>query len=241
MKIRKDTPLGVIRKTGPLPIAACVQPHSMPNRKTSSLLEWLSASKFPFRHPVLYGLFLELRSFVHRIRSLRKPGDIRPLQISSVYQQSSESQHLRLNTETQARSEGKQKLLADSRWATTEDCRLFLAGWEAAGEWYRSLDIGESGVKNQLPSNTSQAAGGPFKPDFGLSGVIRRLDRVFPLLARAGVRSIRTRFRLVPRRPLRDGESCSTASLRGARTIPFSPGSNECSAVSLQTAHDCER
>ena len=86
-----------------------------------------------------------------------------------------------------------------------------------------------------------KSPGGPLKPDFGLSGALRQLDRVFPLLVRAGVRSIRTRFQLVPRCPLRDGGSCSTASLRGARTIPFSPGSNECSAVSLQTAHDCER
>ena len=83
--------------------------------------------------------------------------------------------------------------------------------------------------------------GGPFKPSFGLSGAVPRLDRVFPLLARAGARSIRTRFQLVPRRPLRDGESCSTASLRGAHTIPASPGCNECSGASLQTAHDCER
>ena len=83
--------------------------------------------------------------------------------------------------------------------------------------------------------------GGPFKPSFGLSGAVPRLDRVFPLLARACVRSIRTRFQLVPRRPLRDGESCSTASLRGAHTIPASPDCNECSGASLQTAHDRER
>src|SRR5580700_5157365 len=87
----------------------------------------------------------------------------------------------------------------------------------------------------------SWRARGPFKPDFGLSGILRLQNRVFPPLARAGVRSIRNRFLLVPRRPLRDEESCSTAILRGARTIPFSPGSNECNAVSLQTAHDCER
>jgi hypothetical protein len=65
--------------------------------------------------------------------------------------------------------------------------------------------------------------GGPFKPSFGLSGALPRLDRAFPLLARVCEQSIRTRFQHAPRRPLRDEESCSTASLRGARTIPASP------------------
>jgi hypothetical protein len=45
-------------------------------------------------------------------------------------------------------------------------------------------------------------AGGPFKPDFGLSGAVRQLHRAFPPLAHACVRSIRTRFQLVPRRPV---------------------------------------
>ena len=85
-----------------------------------------------------------------------------------------------------------------------------------------------------------ELAGGPLKPDFGLSGVVRRQHRAFPLLARVCVPSIRTRFQLAPRSQSRDGESCSTANLRGVHTVPASPDCNECSGASLQTAHDCE-
>jgi hypothetical protein len=40
--------------------------------------------------------------------------------------------------------------------------------------------------------------GGPLKPDFGLSGAVRRLDKVFPPLFCIFVSSIPTRFSSVP-------------------------------------------
>jgi hypothetical protein len=76
--------------SGELPLrrsGACAHRRIKLYLKNASLLERLSVSKFPFRHPVLYGLFLELRSFAHRIRSLVKRGGTRPLEIGSVYQQ----------------------------------------------------------------------------------------------------------------------------------------------------------
>jgi hypothetical protein len=66
------------------------------------------------------------------------------------------------------------------------------------GERFLPLKLGTDGTVAGFSNRWR--TGGPFKPDFGLSGALRRLDRVFPLLARAGVRSIRTRFQLVPRR-----------------------------------------
>jgi hypothetical protein len=59
----------------------------------------------------------------------------------------------------------------------------------------------------------------PLKPSVGLSGAFQRLDRAFLMHARVFARCIRTQFQLVPRSPLRDGESCSTASLRCARRV----------------------
>jgi len=70
--------------SGDLPLhrsGAYAQPRTKLCPKSASLLERLSVSKFPFRHPVLYGLFLELRSVAHRIRSLMKRGGTRPLEI----------------------------------------------------------------------------------------------------------------------------------------------------------------
>jgi hypothetical protein len=103
--------------------------------KTASLLERLSVSKFPFRHPVLYGLLLELRSFSHRILCLGRQGDIRALEIGLVYQRSFPETNLVLNRRTQARTQDIRKLLSDSPWLTTEDCRLFLTGWDRGQEY----------------------------------------------------------------------------------------------------------
>ena len=57
---------------------------------------------------------------------------------------------------------------------------------------------------------------------------VRRLDRVFSPLARAAVRSIRTRFQLVTRRLLRDGESAwPTRQMRtSSDCLARSPGSH---------------
>src|SRR5579872_2566773 len=58
------------------------------------------------------------------------------------------------------------------------------------------------------------SADGPSKPDFGLSGAVRWLDRVFPRRGRVCLQPSRTQLQPIPRVPLRDGESA--ASLWGA-------------------------
>ncbi len=117
----------------------CVQPHIAQSQRNARVWEWFLASKFPYRHPVLYGSLLELRNCLHRIQSLRKRGDILPAQIGPVYQQSQLPGCLVQNKRSQGRILGIQKLLSDSPWLTTEDFRLFLAGWDTAEEWRDGL------------------------------------------------------------------------------------------------------
>jgi len=129
--------------------AICAQPRTERCQKTSNLLERLSMSKFPYRHPVLYGLLFELRSFGHRIQSLRKRGDIRPLEIGFVYQPLDAHGCLVRNKLTQARSTGIQQLLAEYPWLSAEDCYLFLVGWNAGREWHESLGTAENSDDRQ--------------------------------------------------------------------------------------------
>jgi hypothetical protein len=117
--------------------------------KSANLWERLSESRIPYRYPVLYGSFLELRNCFHRIRSLQKQGNIRPAEIGSVYQQSPVPGYLERNKRSQGRSLGIQKLLSDSPWLTTEDFRLFLAGWDMAQEWDDRLGTQDSNVYRQ--------------------------------------------------------------------------------------------
>src|SRR5260370_41612434 len=81
--------------------AAGVLPRTGQSQKNASLLERLSVSKFPFRHPVLHGLLLELRSFRHRIQLLWQRRGTRLLEIGLVYQQTCHPLHLVLNRQTQ--------------------------------------------------------------------------------------------------------------------------------------------
>src|ERR1700733_3864658 len=81
---------------------------------------------------------------------------------------------------------------------------------------------------------------GPLKPVFGLSGAVLPLDKVFPLLVRVFVPSIRIRSRLVPHTQLRSGENCSTPSPQDVRTTRPSPDSDEYSAAFSQTVGSCE-
>lgn len=120
-----------------------------PHPKKASLLEWLSVSKFPYRHPVLYGLLFELRSFLHRIQLVRKRGGTRSLEIGLTYQQQDAQSGLVPNSQTQARTLGIQKLLSAYPWVSGEDCHLFLIGWNAAQEWRESFDIVKSSGDKQ--------------------------------------------------------------------------------------------
>jgi hypothetical protein len=96
------------------------------------------------RHPVLHGSLLDFRSFLYRIRLLWKRGGTRSLRIGWVYQQRGAQQGLALNRETQARSMGMQQLLFDCPWLSSEDCHLWLIGWNAGREWRESLGTAEN-------------------------------------------------------------------------------------------------
>jgi hypothetical protein len=73
----------------------------------------------------------------------------------------------------------------------------------------------------------SPRTGGPLKPDFGLSGTVRRLDRVFPALVHVFVPSIPTRSPPVSHSQSRSGENCSTPSPPDVRTTQPSPDCDE--------------
>ncbi len=118
--------------------------RTLPSQKNASLLERLSVSRFPFRHPVLHGLLLELRSFRHRIRLLWQLGGTRLLETGSVYQQTSHPLYLVLNRQTRLRTLGIQHLLAEQPWVSGEDCRLFLMGWNKGWESSEASDMANS-------------------------------------------------------------------------------------------------
>src|SRR5258708_24193402 len=127
----------------------CVQPNSGSNLENANLWERFSASRIPYRYPVMYESICLLRSCGHRIRSLWRRGYILRAETGPVYQQSSPLGYLERNERTQARSQGIQKLLSESPWLTTEDFRIFLAGWDMAEEWDGGLGMKDSSADRQ--------------------------------------------------------------------------------------------
>jgi hypothetical protein len=96
--------------------------------------ERLSASKFPYRCQLLYGLLLELRSLHHRIRRLWKRGDILQPQMGPVWEKTTPG-HLIPSERTRARIRDTQQLLVCQPWLSPEDWQLFLLGWDAGSEY----------------------------------------------------------------------------------------------------------
>jgi hypothetical protein len=127
-----------LRQTG-----AYVQPRTWLSHRISSLLERVSRSNFPTRHPVLYGSLFELRSFSHRIRLLRSLDGICHLEMGRSFEPTCHG-HLARNKRTHSRSRDTQKLLEDCPWLSTLDCHLFLLGWDAGEEFRGSLDTAGS-------------------------------------------------------------------------------------------------
>jgi hypothetical protein len=128
------------------------QPYNERYPKNANLPEQPSASKFPVRHPILHGLFLELCSFRHRIQLLWQQGGTRSLEIGPVYQQTNSQSYPVLNKQTHLRIQGIQRLLAECPWLSGEDCRLFLLGWNRALESGAILDdTAQSNVDMQVP------------------------------------------------------------------------------------------
>jgi hypothetical protein len=123
---------------------ACAPQHKARSPKRTSLLERLLVSKFRYRYPVLYGLFFELRSFLHSIQPVRKQGGTRSLEIGSVFQQQDAQPYLVRNMRTQARTRDIQKLLSDCPSLSAEDCHLFLRGLDAGQEYSESFDTAGS-------------------------------------------------------------------------------------------------
>lgn len=115
-------------------IVICGRPRNVLNYLLSSL-SWSSLLyKFQMRYPRLDRSFLELRSVAHRIGLLwtEAPKDL-PQMGRAWYQDADHS--LRVNTKTQGRTASTQNLLARQPWASPEDVRLFLSGWEQGCEW----------------------------------------------------------------------------------------------------------
>ena len=129
----------------------CVRPCSERYPRHASFWDRLAASKFPFRHPLLHGLLLELCSFRHRIRLLWKRGGTRLLEIGSVYQEQGHPSCLVLNRQTHLRTQGIQRLLSECPWLTGEDCHLFLTGWNAALESCECSGTERSSVDRRCP------------------------------------------------------------------------------------------
>jgi len=97
--------------------------------------------KFQMRYPRLHRSFLELRSVVHRIRLLWRQGSIDLPRMGHEWYRDADH-NLRVNMRTQGRIRDIQNLLARQSWASPEDCRLFLSGWDAGCEWaYYNRDI----------------------------------------------------------------------------------------------------
>lgn len=111
------------------PIAACDQPSTLRIRRPSSLSEQLSLcfARIHWRHPKLCGLFLELRSFFHRILPIGSAVYRPHCDTGLVYRE--QSGFLYLNTKTQARTDYIQTLLASRRWLSPSDLGFFLEGW----------------------------------------------------------------------------------------------------------------
>lgn len=99
-------------------------PNQSPTRLRASFRQ-----RFLFRHQMLHGLWLELRSCYQRIRLLWKRGHgVRPY-MGRVYI-SAPGHNLIENRTSQARIQDMQTMLEFRPWASPEDCQMFLVGWE---------------------------------------------------------------------------------------------------------------
>jgi hypothetical protein len=105
-----------------------------PALKTANFWERLSASKFPYRFPKLYGLVLEYRSLCGRILLLGKRGDVCQPRMGPIWE-TSELGHLTPNMRTQVRIRDMQQTLSLYPWMSPEDWNLFLLGWDAGSEY----------------------------------------------------------------------------------------------------------
>jgi hypothetical protein len=113
-----------------LPDGHCriLRPYQKSRGSSVSLLQ-----RFLWRHQVLYGLLLEIGSCYHRIRLLCKQGRAPGLDMGSVWLPYT-SGNLIQNTTSQGRIRDIEKLRVAHPWASTEDVRMFLNGWDAGRE-----------------------------------------------------------------------------------------------------------
>src|SRR5271165_6653995 len=68
--------------------AACAPSHKEPSRGSSTFRGQWQAPKLPrflYGYPRIYGLFWEVRSFLHRSLLVWKRGGIRPLPVGKVF------------------------------------------------------------------------------------------------------------------------------------------------------------
>ncbi len=115
------------------------QPRIANQARISIRWERLSVSSFPYRHPILYALLLELRSSYHRIRLAWQRGGTREIQMGPTWQRLL-SGHLIPNKQTQGRIEDMRRWLSSREWSSPEEWDVFLKGWDAGWVFRDRLD-----------------------------------------------------------------------------------------------------
>jgi hypothetical protein len=135
-----------------------VPPRNERRSRISTFLAGFSVSKFPYRYPRLHALFLELRSFRHRIQLVWQQGGARLMQTGPVYQPQSHQTYLELNRQTQLRTQGIQHLFSGCPWLSGEDGHLFLMGWNMGWESRDGLDNAEKRADTQFPLRLQEKA-----------------------------------------------------------------------------------
>lgn len=128
-------------------------------------------TRFLWRHEVLHGFWLELRSFYQRIRLLCKRGRIPQCSIGKGWLKYGD-QRLIWNTTSEGRILGIKKLHSVRPWASQEDRLLFLAGWELGRLWgVRTVGHpGEEPIECALSSEYLRELAGDSGADFTSCG-----------------------------------------------------------------------
>jgi hypothetical protein len=112
--------------------------------RIATFLDQFSDDKFPHVFPRLNGLFSELRSFRHRIALVLKRGRNCQIQIGYLQHPDSHPYAIIENARTQCRIRDIERLEREFPWASFEDSRVFLSGWNAGWESRGSLDTPET-------------------------------------------------------------------------------------------------
>lgn len=115
--------------------------------ETASSEFYSKLSLWLFRHPRLYESLREIRNLGQRIRMIWQQAKAPSVYMGPVWQKT-QTGNYQPDTRTHARKLGIKALLGSRPWATVEDCRFFLQGWDAAERFY-----GDSRHSDTLPTS----------------------------------------------------------------------------------------